>query len=392
VSVASRGDRVPPPPAAGGQEAVFRRLAEWLEAGGGRCASLCLRAYGDGERGAHARVPIRAGEVFLVVPRRLILSEEVARASGAGRRVEAAGTELRSGHSLLAACLLELARDADPFWAPFVASLPAAFPHVPLFYAREELALLEGSLLVARIEERRSLLAADHADLCRCDPGFARFTAEEFAWAHVAVRTRSFGWELYGERSRGLVPMADMLNHRRPRESAWGYDRRAGAFVMTSLRDVAAGEPVHTTYGNKCNSGYLLNYGFCLEENPDNRARVRCGGRSFLVPASLDDERTRRLLACLRSAGEGGGETAPASPTAEARALLSLAAACRESLGGFPTSLEEDEALLADPGLGRNARNAIVMRRGEKRVLHALLGLAEGAAARPRRRLTSPAA
>lgn len=391
----------PAHPADGSGQALSR-LTQWLETGGARFSSLGLCTCGDGERGAYARAPIPKGESVLEVPLRLILTGQLAWVSAIGRQISASGMKERSGHSYLAAYLLQEKYAADSFWAPYIATLPVSFPQIPLFFGSGELALLEGSFVRGKIEERRSALAEEYQDLRQRVPGFDRFTWEDFVWAHLTVNTRGFGMEFYGRETYCLVPMADMLNHRHPQETAWTYDDGANGFVLTADKDFAAGDSVHDSYGCKCNGELFLHYGFCLEENEDNRAQIRFGGRSaslsdaslpdrtFYVVASLAHKNTRKMLSFLRlTCASGDEETPPATGAEEeigpvslpneTRSLLALAAACTEALGRFPTSLEEDEALLQDRGLTRHARNAILMRRGEKRVLHYFLDLANAA-------------
>src|SRR4029078_5453651 len=60
----------------------------------------------------------------------------------------------------------------------------------------------------------------------------------------------------------------------------------------------------------------------------------------------------------------------------EATARTVLANAARAGLARFSTPLAEDEALLAGDSLSPVARNFVIARVGEKRVLHAWLGLA----------------
>lgn len=66
-----------------------------------------------------------------------------------------------------------------------------------------------------------------------------------------------------------LVPYADMLNHYRPRETKWTFDNDKGAFTITSLAQLRAGQQVYDSYGKKCNSRFLINYGFAVENNRD---------------------------------------------------------------------------------------------------------------------------
>src|SRR3982750_1715047 len=75
---------------------ALRHLTEWLESKGARLSNLCLGTYEDGERGVHTRAPLQKGQIVLEVPHRLILTEQVARASAIGRQIEASGLALAS--------------------------------------------------------------------------------------------------------------------------------------------------------------------------------------------------------------------------------------------------------------------------------------------------------
>lgn len=61
-----------------------------------------------------------------------------------------------------------------------------------------------------------------------------------------------------------------MLNHRQPKQTIWNYVESVNGFVIESLEDIEVGQEVFDSYGRKCNSRFLLNYGFILEDNPDN--------------------------------------------------------------------------------------------------------------------------
>ena len=60
----------------------------------------------------------------------------------------------------------------------------------------------------------------------------------------------------------------------------------------------------------------------------------------------------------------------------EAAVCAALADAARASLAQFSTTIAEDEALLAGNTLSTHARNFVIARLGEKRVLHAWLEVA----------------
>jgi hypothetical protein len=56
----------------------------------------------------------------------------------------------------------------------------------------------------------------------------------------------------------------------------------------------------------------------------------------------------------------------PISRRNEIGALTTLAVACESRLQQFPTSVEDDNAVLADAALGRKLRNIVMIRRHEK--------------------------
>ena len=134
--------------------------------------------------------------------------------------------------------------------------------------------------MLGKIAERRESLRAEYEELMRHAPvaallgGGDECPLEHFVWARNVVVTRIFGLVVGGRKTDGLVPLADLLNHRRPRETKWAYDDATQGFIITSLRALEGGAQVHDSYGRKCNSRFFVNYGFALEENVDNE--VRC--------------------------------------------------------------------------------------------------------------------
>jgi len=69
----------------------------------------------------------------------------------------------------------------------------------------------------------------------------------------------------------------------------------------------------------------------------------------------------------------------PINPQNENRVMQVLAKAAQEQLKEFSTTLDEDNKMLTDEksGLTMNQRNCVVMRRGEKEILHAYIDLAK---------------
>jgi histone-lysine N-methyltransferase SETD3 len=178
-------------------------------------------------------------------------------------------------------------------------------------------------MCIDKITERRESLRAEYDNICRFIPSFAQYAHEDFVWARLVVITRIFGQVINGIKTDGLVPMADMLNHKRPRQTKWTFDDSRQAFTITSLQPMARGDQVYDSYGQKCNSRFFVNYGFSLEENeadnevmflfevpqsdPHYHMKLRfLGGlprnaiRESQIPTNYREKKTREAFAFLR--------------------------------------------------------------------------------------------
>ena len=86
----------------------------------------------------------------------------------------------------------------------------------------------------------------------------------------MAVSSRIFGIKVNGKKTDCFCPFADMLNHRRPRQTQWFYSDEQESFVIQAIEDINAGDEIYDSYGKKCNSRFFLNYGFIVEKNENN--------------------------------------------------------------------------------------------------------------------------
>ena len=83
--------------------------------------------------------------------------------------------------------------------------------------------------------------------------------------------SRIFGLHIDGSKTDILAPFADMLNHRLPKQTTWNYIDDQQGFLIESLQHIDSGVEVFDSYGKKCNSRYLLNYGFVVDLNPETQ-------------------------------------------------------------------------------------------------------------------------
>jgi hypothetical protein len=210
------------------------RLVAWLLDQGCTMPSMEV-ARMNGVRGFRATQPVKAGSLVIHVPRRLIITQDVARASWTGKVITALGGNATE-HGYLAAFLLEIKREGG-LWKPYVDALPESFPDHPQYFSDEELDLLHGSPTLRMISKRREWLKREYEDVARCFPPVLKFTFDEFAWARCCVASRAYGLlDREGKSASGLVPGGDMLNHTsKPNCRYTGHI--ANGFTITASED-----------------------------------------------------------------------------------------------------------------------------------------------------------
>lgn len=60
----------------------------------------------------------------------------------------------------------------------------------------------------------------------------------------MAVSSRIFGVSINNVKTDCFAPFADMLNHRRPRQTEWYFSEKHNAFIIQAIEDIPAGEEV----------------------------------------------------------------------------------------------------------------------------------------------------
>ena len=350
--------------ASGSRPRALHRLLRWLVSEGAVLEPIFFRPDGHGGYTVHVRNDVEEGELIFDIPLRCMITRELARASAIGRAVMSSGAS-PSDNTALAAFVLEERRWPGSFWRRYLDTLPTSFPHHPFFFTDEELALLEGTFALELISRQKAALAAEYEHLVQHLRGFNAFGYDAFVWARIIVQTRYFGVNVFGEKTEGLVPIAEMVNHSLTPDVHWTFDSDRGGWCLTAITSLSAGQEIHVSYGERGNSNLLSSYGFCLDRNPANETRLRFdpdGERAFAVVANEKNGEVCDMLEFIREQPE------PAA---------ALRRACGRALAAFPTTIEEDEALLRRDDLTLNARNAIRVRRDEKRVLQYFLDFVE---------------
>jgi histone-lysine N-methyltransferase SETD3 len=402
---------------------VFSQFLVWLREGGAVFPDMYLRKYTENYRGVHMSRRVAGNRQILYVPKHFLITVEMGKETAIGRKIIEADLDLSAmKHCFLCVFALVDRQNEESFYQPYYRILPQSFDNMPIFWTDEELELLTGSYMLKQVHDRRKNIQADYEDICRAAPEFTRFTLEEFTWARMMVASRNFGVEIDGIKTDALVPYADMLNHLRPRQTRWTYDQSQDGFTISSLHELRAGDQVFDSYGKKCNSRFLLNYGFAVDDNRDpdghchNQVRLyfdlladdpalsikqsllvsEFSGRGIRVSMNYSDTSTREAFSFMRFACAKGNEVMllprvdsafdwddspipPLSKDTEIDVLQLLRQFCEDQLLKYPTTLEEDNAMLESGELEMfsNERNARVLVRSEKEVCHFWIHAAE---------------
>ena len=315
---------------------------------------LHMRRYSENNRGVHLRCDVPAETELLAVGLDYLITVEMGRACPPGRRLASAGIERdlsASKHCYLAVFLLWDRKNPKSFFQPYYSVLPDSYPNMPIFWSSDQLSWLRGSFILQQIDDRRANIRSDYELISKAigaENMASIATFEDFLWARMVVASRNFGIVVDGIRTDALVPYADMLNHSRPRQTRWQFDSRRKTFLIISQQALHAGSQVFDSYGKKCNSRFLLNYGFAVDHNCDddvgqdhNEIRLLIG----LLPPREDPWHARKqeLL---------GGMTLLQPPHAEFGAMVEGFSSIKD--GGSEAKAKGDISLAGDLEMGRN--------------------------------------
>ena len=248
----------------------FETLFDWMKDDGAQFEKLKMRYYTANYRGCHAARAMVKGETILYVPLKEIITLEMCFSSPIGSQMHKRNFRnrlLSPKHSFFSCFIMEETRKTDSYWAKYIDILPKSFEVYPIFYNSEELEWLANTDMVRMVNTKIEDMKKDYDTITTEVPEFTKFPFKEYMEKRLLVASRIFGISVDNHKTDGFVPYADMLNHKRPRETSWTYcDQRQG-FIIDAIVDIERGQAIHDSYGRKSNTRFLLNYGFINLDN-----------------------------------------------------------------------------------------------------------------------------
>jgi histone-lysine N-methyltransferase SETD3 len=173
----------------------------------------------------------------------------------------------------------------DFFWEPYFRVLPEEYNTI-LYFTDQEMESLKGSALYeigkglrAQVQDQYTFFNENVFQKYPKLFGKCRPTYEQWRWAYSILLARKV--ELVHTSPQGkkrfftaIIPYFDFMNHYPFSKCEWGYNADTYTFHAEAHEDVAQGEEVYRSFGEKCNGDLLLELGYILENNPENCVRI----------------------------------------------------------------------------------------------------------------------
>ena len=376
---------------------------------------LEIHFYTDDYRGVLAKSNILKDEIIMTIPKECLISLEDALETNYGKKIgEFMYNELNSPkHCLLSSFLLY--EEKNPKYKYYFDLLPKDYSNFPIFYTNKELDYLKGSPFLAQIIEKKEDMKNDYNKLCEYLPDYKQFSYLKFIEARVLISSRIFGIAINDNKTDVLAPFADLLNHKRPRQTQWYYDDNLESFVIQATENIKEGSEIFDSYGKKTNARFLLNYGFCLDDNDTSEylLTVELNNnyplfelkknffqneyelvRTFNLNNNFYESQIIELLSFLRFILFDGDMNdlynaintseniynedipltfyyiPPINKELEIQVLKHLHLLCRKSLSKYPTTFEQDQNFYkTKKNISFNMRNCLLLLMSEKTVL-----------------------
>ena len=300
--------------------------------------------------------------------------------------------------------LTEMEKGLESKWKYYFDFLPSSYDNFPIFYGEKECEILKGTQFLELLKKKKKEMKEDYDLLTKVIPGYSKYNYNLFMKLREVISSRVFGVTIKGKKNDIIAPYADMLNHKRPRQTHWNFDDSSNSFIIKGLTNVKKGDEVFDSYGIKCNSRFLLNYGFTVENNEDNefkiiiilnesfpyyKEKINCLGvkncnKKFSLMYNLLDQKVLQFFSFLRFCLYNKPNfkeidtNKPISIQNEINLFIEIKRLMQYYLNKYPTTLENDWEYFKNnkSKMNFNEYNCYVIRIGEKKILNYYLNMA----------------
>ena len=357
-----------------------------------------IRTIAEGCRGIISSEYIESETELLFIPKNLIIFTENCKDCVP----ENIANKFLSHHSIFAVFLILEQKNPLSFWEPYLSLLPTDFSNYPVFFSDEELTLLAGSSVLPVLFQQKEDLEHDFELVSQLN----LINFKEFVEGRLLICSRLYSLKTRQD-SSGLIPYADLFNHKLRCSTIWNYDFADEGFKVESQDFIDRNTEICIDYGYKSNIKLLIGYGFTIDENPDDEYifRLKLSKNDFLHKKKLyfvkkkidfklkknsNDSSFLEIFGFLRLKFCDSAKILDEnlekfrnlknigflSLKNEKSVLAYLLQKCFKCLQAFPTTLQEDISKLSSK-LSQNEKNCVNITKGEKEVLTWAINLCE---------------
>ncbi|XP_037359821.1 actin-histidine N-methyltransferase isoform X2 [Talpa occidentalis] len=345
----------------GKREDYFPDLMKWASENGASVEGFEMVNFKEESFGLRATRDIKAEELFLWVPRKLLMTVESAKNSVLGPLYSQDRILQAMGNITLAFHLLCERADPNSFWQPYIQTLPSEYD-TPLYFEEDEVRYLQSTQAIHDV--------------------FSQYknTARQYAYFYKVIQITT------------------------------GYNLEDDRCECVALRDFRAGEQIYIFYGTRSNAEFVIHSGFFFDNNSHDRVKIKLGvsksDRLYAMKAEVlaragiptssvfalhftEPPISAQLLAFLRVfcmteeelkehlLGDNaidrvftlGNSEYPVSWDNEVKLWTFLEDRASLLLKTYKTTIEEDRAFLKNQDLSVRATMAVKLRLGEKEIL-----------------------
>ncbi|XP_004584591.2 actin-histidine N-methyltransferase [Ochotona princeps] len=403
----------------GKREDYFPELMKWASENGASVEGFETVHFKEEGFGLRATRDIKAEELFLWVPRKLLMTVESAKSSVLGPLYSQDRILQAMGNIALAFHLLCERANPSSFWQPYIQTLPSEYD-TPLYFDEDEVRHLQSTQAIHDVFSQYKNTARQYAyfyKVIQTHPQASKlplkdsFTYEDYRWAVSSVMTRQnqIPTEDGSRVTLALIPLWDMCNHTNGLITT-GYNLEDDRCECVALQDFRAGEQIYIFYGTRSNAEFVIHSGFFFDNNSHDRVKIKLGvskgDRLYAMKAQVlaragiptssvfalhfsEPPISAQLLAFLRVfcmteeelKGHLLGDSAidriftlgnsefPVSWDNEVKLWTFLEDRASLLLKTYKTTIEGDKAVLKKQDLSVRATMAVKLRLGEKEIL-----------------------
>ncbi|XP_063804534.1 actin-histidine N-methyltransferase [Pseudophryne corroboree] len=270
----------------GKREDYFSELIEWANENGASTEGFELSEFPGEGFGLKATKDIKAEELFLWVPRKLLMSVESAKNSVLGSLYSQDRILQAMGNITLAFHLLCERANPNSFWLPYIKTLPGSYD-TPLYFEEDEVQYLQSTQAIHDVFSQYKNTARQYAyfyKVIQTHPNASKlplkdsFTFDDYRWAVSSVMTRQnqIPTEDGSRVTLALIPLWDMCNHTNGLITT-GYNLEDDRCECVALQEFKAGEQIYIFYGTRSNAEFVIHNGFFFENNAHDRVKIKLG-------------------------------------------------------------------------------------------------------------------